>query len=275
MKYIFTVFGLLSGLVLSAQKNPGKINLANQQKIVVKTNSNSDVDMGMGMTMKTFSNSESNILVINSGDKAYTVTYALKGLKMSMDMMGQSTTYDSDKKEDADSEIGKSIKLNIPDTFSLDKFNGTVTAIKTDSIKPVDDSNPMETMLESMGNNSGGLSEDIFLIIPEGKKQGDKWTDSTATKDAKTIREFNIEAVDKKIATLKFTKKANTSIQTEVQGMQMTSNSTIITTGTMLVDIKTGVVVKRDSVSDLTGTVEVMGQSLPISGKVTTTTTAE
>ena len=275
MKYIFTVFGLICMLTVSAQKSKYKVNLNNQQKIVVKTSSNSDVDMGMGMTMKNFTNSESHILVISADDKTYTVTNALKGLKLSMDMMGQSTTYDSDKKEDSASEIGRSVKLNIPDTFLLDKLNGTVTALKADTAKSTDDSNPMENMLESMGSRSDMAVEETFFVIPDGKKQGDNWTDSSSTKDSKTTWEFSLELIEKNIASIKYSKKVNSSIQAEVQGMQMTSTTDITTTGTMQVDIKNGLVVKRDAVSDLTGTVEVMGQSLPISGKVTTNTTSE
>lgn len=275
MKYISTFFGLICMLTVSAQKSKYKVNLNNQQKIVVKTSSNSDVDMGMGMTMKNFTNSESHILVISADDKTYTVTNALKGLKLSMDMMGQSTTYDSDKKEDSASEIGRSVKLNIPDTFLLDKLNGTVTALKADTAKSTDDSNPMENMLESMGSRSDMAVEETFFVIPDGKKQGDNWTDSSSTKDSKTTWEFSLELIEKNIASIKYSKKVNSSIQAEVQGMQMTSTTDITTTGTMQVDIKNGLVVKRDAVSDLTGTVEVMGQSLPISGKVTTNTTSE
>ena len=111
-----------------AQKYEPRVVLNKGQKIVVKTSSNQEADMGMGMEMKNTSSSEHVLLVLDASKENYILTSTLTGLKLSMDFMGQSNSYDSDKKEDADSEMGKSVKnLNIPDTFEVNKNTAAIT----------------------------------------------------------------------------------------------------------------------------------------------------
>jgi hypothetical protein len=61
----------------------------------------------------------------------------------------------------------------------------------------------------------------------------------------------------------------------ENQGMEITTKTTGKFTGEEKVDISTGVVQSNTSTIDASGIVGVMGQELPTSSKVTSTTTVK
>jgi hypothetical protein len=55
----------------------------------------------------------------------------------------------------------------------------------------------------------------------------------------------------------------------EAQGMQMDLTVSAKSEGLVIVDTKTSLVKKRTSVTDVTGSIETMGQSMPMTSKVT------
>jgi hypothetical protein len=54
--------------------------------------------------------------------------------------------------------------------------------------------------------------------------------------------------------------------------MEFNIKSETKTKGEIITDISTGMAKKRTSVADITGSIPMMGQDMPISAKVTTTT---
>jgi hypothetical protein len=186
--------------------------------------------------------------------------------------MGQSSTYDSDLKEDSASEIGKSMTtLNVPDTVSISRFSGEINSDKKPKAETkADPTNPMESLFESMGNaNTNAVLSEAFFVIPAGKKAGDSWVDSSSTKDQKSVKTYNIKSIDKNIATLNVKTTVENNVQTETQGMQITVNMTTKTDSEVITDIKTSLVSKKTSKADISGTLELMGQSMPVTGKST------
>ena len=260
-----------------AQKYEPRVVLNKGQKIVVKTSSNQEADMGMGMEMKNISSSEYNLVVLDANKETYTLSNTLTGLKLSMDFMGQSNSYDSDKKEDADSEMGKSVKnLNVPDTFTVNMNTAAITYNKKPApVAAADVANPMESMFESMGSSDKNMGEDVFLIIPAGIKIGDKWFDSSSTPTLKSVKEYLLQSIDNGIASIKSIIQVDNNSQVELQGMQVTINMSTKSTGIITTDTKTSLVSKRSNNATINGNLEVMGQTMTVTGKSTTTTVFE
>lgn len=269
MKYILTLVCTILSLITSAQN--GKISLDKGKKIIVKSSINQETDMGMGMEMKNATNTQYEILVTDITSTEYVVTNTMKGLKISIDAMGQSTSYDSDNKADSASELGKSVKkINIPDTVFLNKSTGTVISKKKEEPETKDDSNPFASMFESMGNEDQNIVKESIFIIPDGKKPGDKWSDSTITKDMKTYKDYTVQSIENGLATINVTGKVINNMQAEVQGMQVTISMDTKSTGVINVDTNTSLVNKRITNATITGTLEMMGQSVPVSGTANT-----
>lgn len=276
MRLILILSFLIITVTGTAQKTEQRLFLNKGQKLRVKTASSQDADLGMGMEMKNASSSSYDLVVLDAGKDNYTVTNTLTGLKISVDFMGQSTSYDSDKKEDADSELGKSVKnLNIPDTVIISNNTASVTYNKKADTATTDGSNPFESMFESLSNNEGRIVDELFLVIPAGLKTGDKWYDSTSTSSIKSVKEYQIQSVENGIATIRASIRVDNNSQVELQGMQVTISMTSQSTGTIITDTKTSVVSKRTANAQINGSLELMGQTMNVTGSSTSTTTVE
>ncbi len=261
---------LFSLMLISASafaQTPKSIKLTKGQKIAAKTAMSMDMDLGMG-TMKNENNTETTISVIDENPKGYTLAVTINKMKVSVDGMGQSMSFDSDKPEDRNTEIGKSAstKLNVPDTMILDKITG--------EIKPLNDNVKEEKpagggMFAMSGNQNQGAME-AFLIIPANVKVGDSWSDSSIVKGLTTRRTLKWLSLDKEIATIKVTGSMTGSVEQEAQGMTMSINMDMTYNETRTVNTKTGQVIKINNDADLKNTMETMGMTM--NSKIITTT---
>jgi hypothetical protein len=254
------------------------IVLNNGQKITVTSTTDSDTDLGMGQA--TTSTSSTNIItVIATDDNNYRVTNTLTKLKMSTDAMGQSTKYDSEKPEDKDNEMGKimSSKINVTDTSLVNKMTGVIVKQNNSPEKEEKDDaeNPLGGLTDALGMSSGKdlVLESAFFIIPRDKKIADSWTDSSSQGKMKTSRTYTLKSVNNDIATITVNATVTGSGESEMQGTSVAFTINTKSTGEMIVDMKKGLVNNITNKADVNMTMDVMGQSLPISGKTNSTIT--
>jgi hypothetical protein len=276
MKKAFLLIAILYAGQSFAQKG-SKITLAKGQKVTVNFTTTGDTDMGMGMQMKNTSSMTSVLDVLSEDDKNYSVANTVTKLKIAIEMMGQQTTYDSDKPEDKNSDMGKELssKLNVPDTSLVDRFTGKVTKKNASPERTEDESSPLAGMLGSMSGDVQGdaILAGAFFLIPQGKKIGDSWIDSSTIKNVTSVKNYFLKSIDKNIALIVVKTNANGEGVTEMQGSSVTYSMATKSNGEMTVDIKTGLVNKNTSDIEISGTLDVMGQSMPITSKTNSTLT--
>ncbi|MCY7293682.1 MAG: DUF6263 family protein [Ferruginibacter sp.] len=261
---------LLSLCFATVYVNAQNIKLNNGRKITATTTTAMDMDMGMAGQMKMASTSVNIINVSVTEDKQYKATNTPTKLTMSQEGMGQSISFDSDKKEDRESEMGKTIskQLDAAAEITIEKSTGKVTEInKKTSLKDEGDKNPLADIMGDT-KSAEATAASAFFVIPTGKKAGDKWTDSTTEAGMKGIKNYELKSINDGIATIAVKSSAKGTISKEVQGMQLDINMTSTGDGAMIVDTKTGLVKKNDVTSDVNGTLDVMGQSMPITMKM-------
>lgn len=268
---------LLSLCFATVYVNAQNIKLDNGKKITATTTTSMDMDMGMAGQMKMNSKVTNVLNVTGIDDKNYKATNTITKLTMSQEGMGQNTNFDSDKKEDRESEIGKAAgkQLDKPAEISIEKSTGKVIEInKKTSPEDEEDKNPMADI---MGDTQGAevTAANAFFVIPSGKKVGDTWTDSTTEAGMKGIKNYVLKSINDGIATLSVKASAKGTLTKEAQGMQFEINMTSTGDGAMLVDTKNGLVKKNDVTSDVAGTLDVMGQSMPITMKMVSSTVFE
>lgn len=260
------LFGLIIASTGAFAQTPKAIKLNKGQKITAKTSMNMDMDLGMG-TMKTDNNTDFVIQVIDENPTTYIITLTPMKLKMSVDGMGQSMTYDSDKPEDRNSEIGQTVssKLNVTDTLTLNKTTGEV--------KPLNENAKEEKPgggMFAMSSNQNQGAMDAFLVIPANVKIGGTWNDSVLVKGLTTKKTFQWVSADKDIATIKVTGTSTGTIEQEAQGMTVTVVVDMSFSETRTVNTKTGQVIKASSDADMKNTLESMGMTM--NSKMITTT---
>ncbi len=274
MKQILFPLALLFAVTAGAQN----INLTKGKQIVITATANQEMEMSaMGMKMKNNSSSTAVVEVKGSDNNNYNTTYKLTKIKISMDVMGQQNTYDSEKPEDKTTEIGKSVEGKIGQELKVlvDKNSGKSTMEKTDGIKkeePVEE-NPFQGLMESFGAaDEGATVETAFFIVPAGKKVGDVWTDSVTNNKMKEVKTYTIKSLNGNDASINLFSRMEGTSSVEAQGMQMEITISAKTEGVLTVDVKNSLVKKRTSVSDITGSIDMVGQSMPLTSKVTAVT---
>lgn len=266
---------LCSTIIAQSSVSTNKILLTKNQKITIVTDLTMDANMGMGLEINSTSTSTNLLTVKDSLPGKYTLGNTLTKMKVNMTMMGQSTSYDSENKEGNSADLEKVFeeKLNKTTDFLVDNSTGKIISVTKPAKEKADTDNSEMTdnLMKMFGDNTDeAIVTGSFEILPVGIKVGDSWSDSSNTKESKTIRTFTLQTIAGNEATIKVDITATAKNKIEVQEMEMEVNTQSKTSGEIITDTSNGIVKKRNTVSDITGTFQMMGQDMPISAKVTT-----
>lgn len=266
MKRLFLLFALSPVLSVSAQKSAApasSIQLSKGQSITIVTETDMSMDMGMGGEIKNNSKATSTLTVLELSGQDYKVSNTLNKIAVSMDMMGQTTSYDSEKPGE-ESEMSKAVsdKVGKSETGMLNSLTGV---FKSDKAAGSDDesSNPLQAIMG--GGDEDKMTSKAFFIIPAGKKVGDSWTTTDSANGTKTTNTYTYKSAESNIATIELSEVRVTNTEMEMQGMQMNLAMNAKSTGSMTVDITKAILKKRTENMEIEGSIEVMGQSTPIS----------
>jgi hypothetical protein len=223
----------------------------------------------MGMLMKNNIVTNSTMVVTGETDKEYLLTNTPTRMKGTIEAMGETNEFDSDKETDRTSKMGKSFAETIGKATNLtvNKFSGaTVQEKKESPEKP--EANPMADVMKAFGSGEEDLvGQGPFMIIPAGKKTGDSWIIKDSTREKKSLSTYTIKSISNNIATIGFLSSFDVNNSIEFQGSLMDIMMNIKSTGEIIGDIKTGLVSKRITDSDISGTIDIMGQTMPITAK--------
>jgi len=270
---IFAASILFAQTATTSSSLSKRIVLSAGQKIIMSNSISMETSMS-GMDINNTSSAEYSVEVKSVAENNYAIISTLTKMKVNMDMMGQTTSYDSEKKEDQNSDIGKSFadRLNKSTELLLDNSTGkaTSTTAKKESKNDAAVADPMQGMMQMFGSGGDdGVVNSAFELIPVGIKIGDNWSDSSIDKALKMVRHFTLVSITGNEAAIKMTSVIDAVNTMEVQGMQMDMNSTTQSSADIITDITTGLVKKRSTVASISGSFQVMGQSIPLTAKVT------
>jgi Family of unknown function (DUF6263) len=265
-----------------AQMNNGKLQLSKGQKIQVDNtlNSVSSMEMmGQAMEMNSDAFMLHQVEVKDKKDTSYTLASTLTKMTTSGNVMGQAFSFDSDKQKDRDSsDMGKMLKgqLNVAKEIELNNQGQLINLKKTDAPEETSE-NPMMGMMKSMtgGGDFTNTAIEVFQAIPSGAKQGDTWSDSVIADGIKTYRTYTVKDISNNIAAITLTGNQTTNKKLEQMGAEINLSIEAKLTGESKVDVKTGMVQQKTFIIDGAGTADAMGQSIPLTMKVTSTTTVQ
>ncbi len=265
----------------SAQTATGKLLLAKGQKIQIDNTIKSVISqemMGQSIEITIDANLIHQLEVKDKKANSYLLSSTLTKLSTNGNAMGQEMKFDSDKKDDLESETGKALKdqLNVSMDVELNESAMVINGIKKDG-----KASTGGQLMDMVNNVTGAESDDsnganaAFEVVPSGKKMGDSWTDSSITSEMKTYRKYTIKEVNGNNATILLTGTQLTKKKVEQQGMEINITMDGKLSGEGVVDMSTGLLKQRTTVLDGIGSAEVMGQSIPVTTKVTTITSVK
>ncbi len=283
MKRIYISFICLafSGIAIAQPINNGsasseKIRLANGQKITVESTTEIEASLAMGMQLNSSTAVINMLEVKNSTPDHYIISNTLTKLKMTNDMMGQSNNYDSENKTGNSEEMSKLFDDKVNKSVDVTINNTTGQAVgekKKQKQADVDETNATADFMKIFSDNASddAVVSGAFEMVPKGKSVGDTWADTTSGKDMKTIRSFTLKSITGNEAVIQI-KAVTTSVnKLNFQEMEFEVKSETKTNGETVTDMSTGLVKKRTRVADITGSIQMMGQDMPITAKSSTT----
>jgi len=258
----------------------GRLVLNKGQKFEVETKGNSVMSQEMmGQTMEITADikSLSSMEVNDASPEKYNLTNTLTKMKMNMSLMGQDMSFDSDKKEDLDGEMGAGFKdvLNKPKELIVNGLAQTIPDTTTKTGTSAKEKNPMETMMAGILGSSGPEVNPAFEIIPATAIKGYSWTDSTTSPEITRITTYTVKDVKGNEAIVVFDGILNTVTTNEMQGMPVKTTQAGTVKGEMLVDVATGILKEKKTTVESKGTLEMMGQQVPMTSKLSFTTTVK
>jgi hypothetical protein len=263
-------------LVATVSLNAQVLNPANRSKAAMKLTKNT----------KTTSNTNTEMqgqAVAMRNDQAVTSTYEISAtippqgataeiritaMKVEGEAMGQEMGYDSQNPDDGNAEMGAEVKKAMRNVIKLTlDENGFIIGVKGNE------------KLDVMGNNNTSLEKgnllDVFFKIKKPVKVDDTWSDTSDTKEAKTINNYTYKSFENGLATIELVSQIKIDNKTEMMGMPMYSKQEGKVVATLLVDTKTLIIKKNTSTMVMSGTIEVRGQTSPVSVLTNTTETVE
>lgn len=276
MKRIYVSLIALALSAIAFAQSTDKIKLANGQKIVVESTTDIQATLTMGMELTSTSASVNALEVKNSSPDNYIISNTLTKLKMNTNMMGQANNYDSENKSGNNEDISKVFddKLNKPVDITIDNTSGLAVAEKKkQSQADVDETNATADIMKIFSDNASddAIVSGAFEMVPKSKAIGDSWADTAISKEMKTIRTYTLKSISGNEAVIQSNVISTAVNKLNFQEMEFEVKSETKTNGEILTDISTGLVKKRTSVADITGSIQMMGQDMPISAKATST----
>lgn len=259
-----------SFLFINGTQAQNSLNLSKGSKYTVesKTSTHSNTEI-QGQSMETSVDGVStfSVEVTDVNSNGVSLKNTISKVLMNISMMGQESKFDSDNPSDLDGPYGASLKgvVKVPQNVQMDKSGKIIAATDTAS-----DSNKKEKDEMSASGYGATLA---FLALPSNLKVGTTWTSQTDAGGNKTNMQYVVKSINGDIATISQTGTIQSVTEMEQQGMIITTKNTGNVIGEQIVNIKNNIIQKSTTTTDSKGTVEVMGQEMPMTAKTVTTTT--
>ena len=271
-KFLFVVF-CFNTIMLSAQTVTRKVGLAKGQQLEeqshVQVNMTQEA-MGQSIEIKVEGDITNLVEIRNAVATNFEVANTVKKILMSMNGMGQDVKFDSDKKEYMDGQLGQAFKgkIGVPREFTVNK-EGVITAVKNKSDTTEEQGGMMGGMMSgafASGMEKEGAAFNSLANIPVmGVKVGQSWNDSTTDENGKAFTTYTLKEVNGGNGLVTLSGNVAISREIEQQGMTVQMEMTGTTIGEYTFDVSTGIIKTRKATTKSSGTIEVAGQSMPVS----------
>lgn len=280
MKQVLLAVTLFVSTGVISQTYKPAVNLTQGKKYIITNNTKGSLSqevMGQSMEIPMDVTITSSLDVKKTEGKECQLSSTTDRIVMNMNMMGRDISFDSDKKEDREGEMGQAMgnATGKPTSFVVNEYGKIKEGSMVKSTSPEKEAPGGNMMLGMMNmDEANETSQAINLFASDAAiKIGDSFTDSSTSANGKDKKSTTYTLAEIKDGSVKFTVAgtAAASNEMEMQGMQTVSNTTTKTTGEMWVNVATGLLEKKILNMVITGTIEVAGMSIPLSGTNTVT----
>ncbi|HVK96814.1 MAG TPA: DUF6263 family protein [Flavisolibacter sp.] len=282
MKRILVVALAVLSMNSFAQTVPNKISFKKGQKLEVNTQMNrtsAQELMGQSMESSVTSTLTSLFNVEDVADADASIESSVKRVQFNMSLFGREEKFDSDNKDDLNSEIGKMMTKTLNDKYKI-------TVDKTGSVKAVAGQDQQATKKEDDGAAMMGMlvgklgptgtpkagDPTIFKVLP-GKEvsKGETWTDEVKVEGGSTKAHYTLADITDSEILIDFTEETQVQTKQEMMGMEAGIKVLAKTKGKIILDKETRLLKQKTFETDSEETISAAGQEMPSKSKMTTT----
>jgi|GEM_PF-1894431 len=270
MKRLLLVSGFFSvSLGAFAQElMPWKLKLNQGEKIKSVTVSKTTIMqqvMDQTMEIKMDIQVADSIHVTGLQPGGYKINKKTTRLKLDMDMMNQHKVIDSENAEDMKAEGGEKIKEKIDAVVEATISEKAAIQVTGGSIKA--DEGGFANML--MTNNDSSAIAEYFLPSPNKViKKGEQWSSNISTSSFSVETVYTFEGLEGSVAIISFTLKTKMTGTSTSDNMEVKMKISTEGKGTIRLQTTNGIVIEKSLETNMTGSSEVMGMEIPITGTV-------
>ena len=288
MKKIIAFISILTltATTVFSQKVTGQLKFDQGQTLSVSVRIKTSISrQAMGQAIDFMADGSASHLykVTNATNDNTTLHHQVQQIGFNFDGMGQKRSFDSNNEKDMNGQFGKPVKEMLGKTYDMIiDPNGKVLIVlpeKTDTTK-MDQrmaiiTNMLKGVLEIVLPPQKG-ADSFFKVLPENEKGiGDTWNESKENKTGKINTVYTLSAITDSTIEVDFKETSVTVSKAEMMGSETATTMNNSTTGKYILDKATGILREKTYTTESNGSTEIMGTTLPITSRATTTITVK
>lgn len=259
------------------QEVNNKLKFKQGQEISIKVTAESKVSqeaMGQAIDFNTTMTLDHGYVVTNSTADNTTLHHDIRRIVFSLEGMGQNKNFDSQNPDDLNSEIGVTVKEVLSKSYDviidptgkvLMSKPETITLTKADAAAIIMSlqSDQMSVVFPPKKNEPG-----FFKILPDKKVDiNGGWVETKESGDEKSSTSYTLKEITDSTMVIDFKGTSNTSVKSQMMGMETLTKMNHHFTGTIILDKETLIMREKTTETESNGSTEMMGGTLPVTTK--------
>ncbi len=215
--------------------------------------------------------------VTNTNSESSTLQHQVKQIGFMFDGMGQKRKFDSNNEKDLNGNFGAPVKEILLKRYDMiiDSTGNTLMAIpESITLKETDSrmaiiANLIKDITAIVYPPKKGAAS-FFKILPSsGAKKGDTWTESSDTEPEKNYTNYTLVEITDSAFIIDFIGGSTTITTAEMMGNTTTTTLNNKSTGKIIADLKTGIILEKTIQTESIGSTETSFGNLPVTSNTT------
>jgi len=268
MKFM-TIALLLLSVVVTAQTTPVTLAFEKGRKMELTLNisNTTATSMGDSKVEATIIRSFDIEDVVNGNAR---IEHKIKRVMFNLESPMANFSFDSDKEDDRKSNAGKALEKTLKNKYSMTVSpQGIVTEVKLDDTEKGGTPSAQDKMILGVIEQMAGKIEaptvgqrfELTVLPGVEAAAGSGWSDTTATHRT----QYTVSDINDGEIWLNYKQTGKMEHSQEVMNMPIVLSTAENTTGIVRIDKKTGLLRDRTANTSAEGTMNMMGQSSPLS----------
>lgn len=287
MKKIFSLTLCLSfSAILFSQKVSNKLKFEQGQELQITMQVKSTISqqaMGQAIDFTMNANGDHAYKVTNATEDNSTLNHTIKRVTFSFDGMGQKRNFDSNEEKDLNGPFGKPVKELLEKKYDIIIDTSGKTLMALPEKIELSSGDPRMAIIMNMMKDVFTIAQppkkgeaSLFKIFPDSATgKGQPWTVSRNDENGKYDAAYSISDINDTTIVVDFATSSSTVTKAEIMGNETTTTMNNKSTGKIILDRATGVLIEKTEVTDSNGNTETSFGTLPVTAKTTTTITVK